>query len=346
MRVAAWVFLVAVIWSTGAAEAAEWTIVKLHGMVYAEAAGGQWVRLSRGDAVADGHVIRTLRNGNAVVARGAETISLGPGTQAEITDRPGSRPFTTVREETGSIGVAAEARAVRHFSVETPYLVAVVKGTRFTVSTNDQGSSVAVARGLVAVTTRAGRRTVMLPAGQRVLATRYGGMLVSGTAVPALVHSRIGGVVEDADVGDMAPAAGPADGLPLLGGLGSATTDLGAVTGGTVTALGGVTGDTLTGVTSAAGGLVQTAGSSLGALGGAGPLGSTVSTAGATLGGVGETVGAVGAAAGGAVTTVTGTAGDALTGVTSAVGKTVTGLTQGSAGTAGAGGGLLHRLGL
>jgi hypothetical protein len=345
MRVAACVFIVAVVWSPIAARAAEWTIVKLHGMVYAAAADGGWVRLSRGDAVADGHVIRTLRNGNAVLARGAETISLGPETQAEITDRPGRRPFTTVREETGSIGVAAEARAVKHFSVETPYLVAVVKGTRFTVSTDDQGSRVAVERGLVSVTTRSSRRTVLLPAGQHVFATRYGGMLVSGTAIPALVHPEIGGVIEDA--GNEADAPVPAPARASLGAtVGGTITAIGGATGA-ITTLGEATGAALTGTTGAAGGLVQSAGNAVGALGSAaGPLGPTVSAAGSTVSGLGGAVGAVGAAAGGAVTSLTGAAGSTVTGLTSAAGSTVTGLTQSVSGGTGASGGLLHHLGL
>src|SRR6185437_335711 len=87
----------------GIAQAADWTAVKLHGMVYADAGGGNWVRLSRGAAVADGRAIRTLVSGNAVFARGAETVAFGPNTEGEITDRPGQRPFTIVVEQAGVV---------------------------------------------------------------------------------------------------------------------------------------------------------------------------------------------------------------------------------------------------
>jgi FecR protein len=353
MRIAAWVLMLTAVWTAGGAEAADWTVTKLHGMVYAEAASGGWVRLSRGDAVVDGRAIRTLRSGNAVFARGSETVAFGPGTQAEITDRPGRRPFTTVLEQIGTVGVSAEALAVRHFSVETPYLVAVVKGTEFTVRTDAGGSDVAVSRGLVSVTSRSGRRTVLLPAGQSVETTPYGAMLVSGMAVPALVHPRIGGMIEDVTAdGATVDSSAQDDSTDSLGGSGllrgslDDVSGVGATLGGAVTGLGDTAGSVITGAGEAAGGTVDAVGAALGNSSGA--LGSAVNAVGATTTTLGGAVSSVGTTAGGTVTGLSGTAGGAVTSLTGTVSGAVNGLTQpaGSASGTGSGGGLLQHLGL
>jgi hypothetical protein len=349
MRLLAWSIAWAVLLTMGTAQAADWTAVKLHGMVYADAGGGNWVRLSRGAAVADGRAIRTLASGNAVFARGAETVAFGPNTEGEITDRPGQRPFTIVLEQAGTVAVSAEARAVRHFSVETPYLVAVVKGTQFTVRTTPRGSQVTVLRGLVSVTTRPGGRTVLLPAGQSVAATAYGDMLVSGTAIPSLVHPRIGNLLEDA-----ADAGGDGSEPPIAGSagvtsLGEAAGTVGATLGGAIGSLGDTAGATVGGLSTAVGGTVSAVGSSLGGiadssgtLGGVGTIaGSTVTAAGSAVSGLGGAAGSTVSAAGGAV-------GGVVTGVTGSVGDVVGGLTQSSGSVSGKspGTGLLGHLGL
>lgn len=335
MRMPVWVFVLPAIWWVGGAEAADWTAVKLHGPVYADAGGGNWVRLWRGAVIADGRAVRTLGSGNAVFSRGAEIVAFGPNTQGEITDRPGTRPFTIVIEQAGTVAVSAEARAVQHFSVETPYLVAVVKGTQFTVGTKPGQSDVAVARGLVSVTGRVGRRTILLPAGERVVATAGGGMLVSGTVVPALVHPRIDGQIEDEPDGGAATAPG---------GIGDDVDEIGASLGGVVTDSGDTTGTVITGLGEATGDAVDHLGATLGGLGD--PTGLAGAT-GSTLGTVGGAVNGLGTAAGSTVTSLTGTAGGAVTGLTGTVGGVVNGLTQ-SGGTSGgsAGGGLLQHLGL
>jgi hypothetical protein len=51
----------------------------------------------------------------------------------------------------GTVTVEAERLQIQHFSVQTPFLAAIVKGTRFTVHSDDVESSVDVARGLVQV---------------------------------------------------------------------------------------------------------------------------------------------------------------------------------------------------
>jgi len=135
----------------GTAAADDWTASQLRGQVV-QLVDGSWQVVHRGDAVPDTHFIHTLANGYATFTRGVETVQLGPDTQIEIIDRPGSgKPYTIVKEAFGTVSIEAEVEQVEHFSVQTPYLAAVVKGTRFTVMSGTSGSSVSVQRGHVAV---------------------------------------------------------------------------------------------------------------------------------------------------------------------------------------------------
>jgi hypothetical protein len=302
------------------------------------------VRIQRGAMIADGRAVRTLASGNVLFARGAETVAFGPDTQGEITDRPGARPFTVVIEQAGPVAISAEAQAVQHFSVQTPYLVAVVKGTQFTVGTKAGQSDVAVARGLVAVTGRASRRTILIPAGQRVVATAAGGMVVSGYAIPALTHPRINGQTEDA------PDSGTAQDseVPAPVGLGDDVDEIGASLGDTVTGLGDTTGTVITGLGTTTGGVVDGLGAALGGLGNPnGPVGGVTGAVGSTVTTVGGAVSGLGATTGGAVTSLTSTTGGAVSGLTGAVGGAVNSLTQSGSSSGGSGGGgLLQHLGL
>ena len=167
---------------TTAAAADNWTASKLFGKVQ-QFEKGQWVTLSRGDIVADGTLVRT-QIGRVTLIRGTEVIDLGGDTQVQIFDRAtGGKPFTTVKQFDGEVSVKADVEQVQHFAVETPYLAAVVKGTRFTVTSGDTGASVFVHLGHVAVTDGADGTHVTVGAGQSASVAKgptVSGMVVSG----------------------------------------------------------------------------------------------------------------------------------------------------------------------
>lgn len=129
----------------------DWTAVQLRGQVL-QLVDNQWQPLVRGMVVPDSRVVRTLGFGHVTLTRGQETLDLGPNTQIQIHDRgTAALPSTTVTQYFGSVSVEAQVENVKHFAVETPYLAAVVKGTRFTVTSGDTGASVSVQRGHVEV---------------------------------------------------------------------------------------------------------------------------------------------------------------------------------------------------
>ncbi|HEV7276525.1 MAG TPA: FecR domain-containing protein [Devosiaceae bacterium] len=153
--------------------------MKLRGIVLG-LFGSEWVKLERGAVIPDDQPIRTLRSGRVTFQRGAESIDLGPDTQVQIIDRTGYAKYTTVKQYFGRVEVEAEVREVTHFAVQTPFLAAVVKGTRFVVISGDRGAKVQVERGAVAVEDSDDHSSVVVTAGQEVSATPEAVMQVSG----------------------------------------------------------------------------------------------------------------------------------------------------------------------
>jgi hypothetical protein len=133
----------------GVVMADDWMVDRLRGEVQVQVAGA-WQDLQRGDIVSDESRIRSLDGSRVVFTRGAEAIELSGATEIRIFDQAGQR-MTTVMQAYGTVTVEAERLQVQHFSIQTPYLAAIVKGTRFTVHSSDGQSSVDVERGLVQV---------------------------------------------------------------------------------------------------------------------------------------------------------------------------------------------------
>src|SRR3569623_1583440 len=180
--------------TTSAAFAEDWTASKLFGNVL-QLVDGQWQPVARGDVVPDGRVIRTVGFGRATFTRGNETVDVGANTQIQIFDEKRQKPFTTVKQYFGTVSVEAEVEEVQHFAVQTPYLAAVVKGTRFTVNSGDTGASVSVQRGHVAVEDKHDHTHVLLEVGQSakvdVVATESA-IVVSGDGdLPAVVPANV-----------------------------------------------------------------------------------------------------------------------------------------------------------
>ncbi len=174
------------------AMADDWLVARLRGVVEIHL-HGEWGPVRRGDLVPDGTEIRTGGAGRIALVRGNETVELLPNTLATIIDKDGQR-FTTVKQSYGNVEVEAEVREVKHFAVQTPYMAAVVKGTRFRVSAGPEGGEVAVERGNVEVKTKIGLRT-MLARGQSAEVDSSGNMSVAGIGLLPEVLTRNGKAV-------------------------------------------------------------------------------------------------------------------------------------------------------
>ncbi|MCD7059777.1 FecR family protein [Pelagibacterium xiamenense] len=158
--------------------AGEWYAERLRGVVLMMVED-QWVPIERGTTIPDSRIIRTGANGQVTFRSGEQVIELTRDTQIQISSAE-ARDYTWVLQAGGEITVDVDAREVEHFGVRTFHLVTVVKGTRFTVTADEQTASVSVERGVVAVEDLDTGRTADVQAGQR--ATGGDGDLVVGAA--------------------------------------------------------------------------------------------------------------------------------------------------------------------
>jgi hypothetical protein len=111
-----------------------WTVEKSSGDVWISAGGAQQVSLRDQSEVKPGDTIRTGQNGMLLLRRGEETMLLSANAVIEIPASNRDGMSTTIYERAGSVLLEVEKQKVNHFEVVTPYLAAVVKGTRFRVS--------------------------------------------------------------------------------------------------------------------------------------------------------------------------------------------------------------------
>ena len=150
------------------AYAAEWVITRISGTVYLVAPGIQAHRARKGMALHKGHTIATRKGARAVLQRGNDSITVGPNTEFALSQYRSNDSQTTLLQRKGTIDVDVETRGRPFFRVETPYLAAVVKGTRFSVTVTGNESQVSVQRGVVGVQDLASGQQSDLRAGQSV----------------------------------------------------------------------------------------------------------------------------------------------------------------------------------
>ncbi len=203
LRIALSVFAVLLL-LPGAALADDWTAERLRGRVF-QLVQGEWQVLQRGDIVPDDRVLRTTRGGRVKLSRGRETIELGGDTQIQIVDRTG-RKFTNVTQYFGQVEIEAEVQNVEHFAVRTPFMAAVVKGTKFIVRSDKTTSKLDVLRGRVAVKSERTRSTTLVSEGQSVSAAADAELVVAGKGELPMIVTANGVAHRPADLAAKAMA--------------------------------------------------------------------------------------------------------------------------------------------
>ncbi|MGB3338237.1 MAG: FecR family protein [Devosia sp.] len=163
--------------------AEDWVANRLRGTAE-QMVHGQWVPLVRGATVLDGQKVRTGSDGRVELLRGAEVLELDPGTQIELHE--GAGKLTSVEMSSGTIVANVERRNVQHFSVQTPYLAAVVKGTIFRVSVGGGTARVEVDRGTVQVQDTINDLVVDIVRGQEAQVSQNAPLEVSGPGTAAI----------------------------------------------------------------------------------------------------------------------------------------------------------------
>ncbi len=171
------ILVAAFVGKTSAGDGNDWVVVQVSGRIWVQPDGANRVALDPTAVIGPGTTLATSGNGRVLLQRGEETMVVGPDTVMKV-PQDSSRLFTTVIQWMGEIEFDVEKRHVRHFTVKTPYLAAVVKGTHFVVQAAEKGDAVAVERGVVEVRAlRTGQKLDLRP-GESASVSRDGHLVL------------------------------------------------------------------------------------------------------------------------------------------------------------------------
>lgn len=214
-----------------------WSVESHAGTVWVHQASLQPVALNPNQNLRAGSTIETGDDGRVVIIRGDESIIISPRTSIALPEHRDTGMATTILQSFGTILLQVEKRAKQHFEVETPFLAAVVKGTKFTVTVDPSGAAVHVVEGAVEVMdldtgdvgmVRPGQ-TAHTPAAQGVglSVAGPGAVTPSRAAVPARVNKPVPAPQEQAAAAPATPTA-----PIILASVGSVSLDVGTTTNG------------------------------------------------------------------------------------------------------------------
>jgi len=138
--------------SAGAGQCADWIVAKVSQPVQYTTDNATWTAVEVGAKIPNKAVIVTGARGRLLLKRNKESITFQPNSLASLTTSGFFVRNTEIAAQYGSMLFDIETRNRPHTSVQTPFLAAVVKGTKFDVTVTRNKASVNVSRGLVEVT--------------------------------------------------------------------------------------------------------------------------------------------------------------------------------------------------
>lgn len=156
---------IALLFAASSPALAEWVIARTSGTAWLIAPDSTAYAPAVGQIVPNTWMIATGPNGRVFLTRGGEMISVNPGSQMVLTE---DGENTQIWQPVGIIDFDVEPRNVQHFSVATPLLAAVVKGTHFLVAVSNTRAQVHVERGAVEVRVATTGERSMVLTGQSV----------------------------------------------------------------------------------------------------------------------------------------------------------------------------------
>ena len=167
------------------AEDGVWHVTKSSGDASVTTAAALQSALTEGVMVKSGDNVRTGPTGRVLLKRGEETILISPNSAIGIPAENKTGLSTTIIQQAGSILLEVEKRNVKHFAVVTPYLAAVVKGTQFRVTANQNESRVEVFRGQVEVQDFRSGQYAMVNPNQVAMVSAQGtaGLFLGGSGI-------------------------------------------------------------------------------------------------------------------------------------------------------------------
>ena len=173
------------------AEAAQWWIERMSGNVQIHD-GESWIRLDADRELNAGDSIWTGRNGRIHLMNDQGSVLLAPRSLVKIPAQALPNNFSVLFQTHGTVSANVDKRRTRHFSIQTPYLAAIVKGTEFDVEIERRQTNVSVSEGLVGVVDIDTGETVDVPAGSEVSTAAKAGGGLFGRAVAAAASGESG----------------------------------------------------------------------------------------------------------------------------------------------------------
>lgn len=132
------------------------------------AAEDDWIKVQRGDEYQPRTYLRTGKRGKATLAQYDHVLIVRSNSALQLPDLNSSDPDSQTYQDSGRVTYEVDGTRFERFEVVTPYLIAGVKGTVFTVTVSKGFTSVSVEEGLVEVTSRFDDSTMELRPGQEV----------------------------------------------------------------------------------------------------------------------------------------------------------------------------------
>jgi hypothetical protein len=198
-----------------------------------------------------GSVLVADKTGRALLVHGGDQMIVSPNSMIAV-PKDGAG-MTTVLQRLGEIELDVAHKSAPHFTVATPFLAAIVKGTHFTVRVFRKGASVTVQRGRVEVDDLITGEKVDVLSGQTALVKRGKHLMITGpgTLSPILqgtprgnpfssggsITASIGDGGLGASFGGASNASAGADGISASPGGGGVSASLGG--GGLAASVGG-----------------------------------------------------------------------------------------------------------
>ncbi|WP_155897712.1 FecR domain-containing protein, partial [Aureimonas ureilytica] len=171
--------------------AGEWRVERISGTAWTIESIEKRTALKVGMLVPEGLTIATAKSGRVRLSSENNIMTLGPGSVAVVRPQHGFSSKTEVLQRIGSIEFDIEKRSAPHFTVQTPYMAAVVKGTSFTISVSKTDAKIGVERGLVQVRDIQTGETAGVSAGQRAsVSTSAPGLVTAGINAAAVTAGK------------------------------------------------------------------------------------------------------------------------------------------------------------
>ncbi|MAA64877.1 MAG: hypothetical protein CL581_08890 [Alteromonadaceae bacterium] len=166
--------------------------------------GDSWQTVSAGMVLPAPADIKTSANSEAVLVQSGSKFELKSGSQISL--KAGTREpkglVTRIKQWFGTVFYTIE-RQPDQFSVETPFLVSTVKGTRFVIVSNDTSSLVTLTEGSLEIEDLASGETQMLAPGEIAGAGASQAGVKSFKQTPSKTSSRSEGMPAAAAPGEV-----------------------------------------------------------------------------------------------------------------------------------------------